>query len=83
MDDELEKVINHIGYLMNSMDPAEEINKLISMEMTLNPESQDISYRDIMTKVIIKLVEFYDDMELQVLWTEYLLNSDDEEDEAA
>ena len=82
MDEEystLDKVIDQIGYLMNSVDPTDEINKLITLEFTVNSETKDLNYRDVMTKVIVKLVEFYNDPELEALWTEYLLELEDED----
>jgi len=69
----LDLVINHIGYIMNSLQPVDEINKMIALEITTNPELCTAEYKEVMTRVIAKLAEFYKDNELEVLWHEYLM----------
>ena len=76
------KVIDQIGYLMNSVEPAEEINKMVILEMSINPKAKDMSYNELLTEVIFKLVDFYKDPELEQLWVYYLVGAE-EEDEAA
>jgi hypothetical protein len=73
----LERVVEQIGLLMNSVDPSVEINKLIALELTLNHNAADMSYEEIMTEVIIKLTNFYKNDELEDLWTEYLMIDDE------
>ncbi len=69
----LDRVITQIGFLLNSIDPVKEINKLISLELTVNSKAKDLSYQDVMNLVVIRLANFYGDEDLRALWTEYLL----------
>jgi hypothetical protein len=71
-------IVEQIGFLLNSLDPQAEINKLISMELTLNPDAKEMSYEEILGVVINKLINFYDNKELEELWTHYLLISNNE-----
>lgn len=81
----LDKVIDQIGFLLNSVDPTEEINKMMALELTITPNAHELPYKEIMNKVVVKLVNFYQDQELEQLWTQYLLEVDEEEifDDAA
>ena len=40
----LEEIIEQIGILLNSIAPADELNKLITLELTVNPDAQDMGY---------------------------------------
>lgn len=69
----LHKMIDHIGYLLNSTEPHAEINKLISIEFTLNPQAKDLSFEEVFGQVVEKLIKFYEDDELRELWQAYIL----------
>lgn len=90
----LSRIIDQIGYLLNAVDPHAEVNKLISLELTLNPLAKNQSFEEIFGLVVNKLIDFYQDDELRSLWEQYILldTSDilddysdyyDEDDEAA
>lgn len=78
----LDRVINHVGYLLNSSDPETELHKMVTLEMTTNPRYRDLEYVEIMHIVIMRLVEFYNDAQLEDLWYDYL-DSDDQHNKAA
>lgn len=81
--DTLDKVINHIGFLMNVVDPAEELNKMMALELTINPEAKDLNYREILNIVILKLIRFYQDKDLEDLWSDFIISPeiDDSDDD--
>jgi len=78
-DQALDQVIEHIGFLMNSLDPYAEITKLISLELTVNPDSAEMSYEEIFAMVVGKLMHFYQDKELEEKWTHFVILSGQEE----
>ena len=69
----LEEIIEQIGILLNSIAPADELNKLITLELTVNPDAQDMGYDELLGHVVGKLISFYKCDKLKDLWTHYLL----------
>ena len=78
----LERVMNHVSMLLNSADVETEIQKMIALEITTNPDNASLEYLELMHIVILRLAQFYNDDELEELWYNYL-ECDDDQDQAA
>jgi hypothetical protein len=78
-DETLDRLFDLIAQLMNVSDPLAEVNKLIALEMTLNPDTHQMDYTEIMNRIIGRLVNFYQSEELEQLWLDYIFNDQSEE----
>ena len=69
----LDELVEQVGILLNSINPRDELKKLITLEFTLNPESSEMEYDEVLGIVVNKLIDFYSCQKLEDLWTQYLL----------
>ncbi len=67
------QILERIRMLMNTTNPLAELNKLITLEYSMNPEAQDMGHLEVLSLVVVKLATFYSDQKLLDLWETYLL----------
>ena len=81
--DLLKKFFDHLSYLMNRSDVDLELQKLMSIEITTNPQARDLEYLELLNVVILRLIDFYQDPQLEQVWFNYLDSLDQEKSDAA
>ena len=57
---------------MNCSDAELELQKMISLEITTNPQHLGMDHLELWHIVILKLVKFYQDEQLEGLWFSYI-----------
>ena len=67
------EIVERVGILLNSMHPHEDLQKLIALEFTVNPEAKENTYNEVLAKVMTYLINFYHCSTLEELWTKFLL----------
>ena len=67
------QILERIRMLMNTTNPLAELNKLITLEYSMNPGAKDMGHLEVLSSVVIKLATFYGDQKLLDLWETYLL----------
>jgi hypothetical protein len=70
------QILERIRMLMNTSNPLAELNKLVTLEYSTNPDAKDMGHLEVLSAVIIKLATFYGDQKLVDLWETYLLMVD-------
>ena len=81
--DLLKNFFNHLSYLMNRSDVDLELQKLMSIEITTNPQARDLEYLELLNVVILRLIDFYQDPQLEQIWFNYLDSMDQEKSDVA
>ena len=66
------QILERIRTLMNTQNPHAELNKLVTLEYSTNPEAKDMGHLEVLSLVIFKLATFYGDQKLVDLWDTYL-----------
>lgn len=77
-DHQFEKVMDHISLLLNSADVHHDVQKLLALEMTTNPDGVNLEYIELLHIVVLRLAQFYNDENLENLWYNYLEGQDGE-----
>ena len=81
-DDLLKSVFDRLQFCMACSDIDVELQKMVSMELTMNPQAKELEYFDVLHVVILRLVNFYGDEQLKQLWLSYLQSLREEEEAA-
>ena len=81
--DLLKKFFNHLSYLMNRSDVDFELQKLMSIEITTNPQARDLEYLELLNVVILRLIDFYQDPQFEQAWFDYLDSLEQEKSNVA
>ncbi len=82
-DYKFEKVLDHLALILNSDDIDTDLHKLVTIEMTTNPDAIDMDYGELMHIIVLKLIDFYKDQDLERLWLDYLREGGGSSDQAA
>jgi hypothetical protein len=67
------ELVEQVGILLNSVHPDMDLKKLVTLEFTLNMETANMEYNEVLGIVIGRLIAFYDCQKLEDLWTQYLI----------